>query len=341
MIFLDKIPLFAIVDEGVTLTGKYAGKQAKNFVNAILRKAVTIKDDKDQYLNELSVKEYLSVKYSFNMNVINQLYKKNGKEKLESILDSLQHYNKTSISINTLKTTKKDLIPLLEDEGFSVVESSLPNGLFISGHQNPSHSRLYQDGYFSLMDMGAMKVVEALSIKKGENILEASASPGGKTIYMAQQLENTGSITACDIHASRVRIMSENTKRMGAQNVVCDEKDMSEYHNQFLEKYDKVLLDVPCSGLGVSKKRPEIKLKYEYSEQLIDTQKKILSNCSKYVKTTGQLLYVTCTILPCENELIIKWFLENHQFKTIKMENILPSENNMGFFYCLMEKIND
>jgi len=341
IIFLDRIPMFAICDEGVSLTKKYAGIKSKNFANAILRKAEELKTDKEKYIGILTKKEYLSVKYSFNMNIINQLYKKYGYSKLEQMLQGLNEFEKTSIRINTLKITKTNLIEKLEAEHFNVELSPINDCLYIKGNQNPSHSPLYKEGLFTMMDKGAIEIIQALNTNEDDNILDCCASPGGKTSYMSQLMNNKGHIIACDIHESRTKQLEENLKRMGSNNTTCYTKDMTLNHMHFNNKFDKILLDVPCSGIGVSKKRPEIKIKYEYNEKLIETQKNLLQNSSKYIKEKGKIMYATCTILPCENELVIEWFIKNSNFKIVEMKNIFPTKNNMGFFYCIMEKKND
>jgi len=341
IIFLDRIPMFAICDEGVSLTKKYAGVKSKNFANAILRKAEELKTDKEKYISQLTKKDYLATKYSFNMNIINQLYKKYGYDKLEKMLQALNIFDKTAIRVNTLKTNRTDLISKLEEEHFIVETSSLSDCLYIKGNQNPSHNYLYKEGLFTIMDKGAMEIVKAMEPKENEEILDCCASPGGKTSYISQLMNNEGNIVACDIHESRIKQLEKNIKRMGNKNIKCYTKDMTLNDVHFNGKFDKILLDAPCSGIGVSQKRPEIKMKYEYSETLIETQKQLLENSSKYIKEKGRIMYATCTILPCENELVIEWFTKKNNFKVIKMENLFPTENNMGFFYCLMEKEND
>jgi len=341
LIYLDKIPDYAICDEGVSITSKYSGQRSKKFVNAILRKSILIKDDKDTFLELLNKKEYLSIKYSFNMNIINQLYKKYGFNKLEDILKGINDFNNTAIRVNTLKISKENLIKELEEEGFSIKETDITNCLYISNNSNPSHSTLYEKGYYTLMDLGAIQLVNKLRLKENINVLDACAAPGGKTTYISQLMNNTGKIEAYDIHASRVALLKKNIIRMGCNNVECYVNDISIEDKKLHKKYDRILLDVPCSGIGVSKKRPEIKLKYEYKKELIETQKSILESCSKYIKDNGYILYTTCTILPCENELIIDWFIKEYNFKIIEINNIIPSKDNMGFFYCLMERNND
>lgn len=341
LIFLDKVPAYAICNEGVSLASQYEGQRTKKFVNAILRKSISIKDNKEKFLEDLDKKEYLSIKYSFNINIINQIYKKYGFLKVEMILKGISNFDKTSIRINTLKINKKNLVDKLISDGFHVEETDLEECLYISQNTNPSHSYLYEEGYFSLMDLGAIKLTQKLQVKDNMKILDACASPGGKTSYLAQLMNNTGSIYACDIHDTRTSLLKTNVDRLNCENIICETRDMTIEHTDLVDKFDRVLLDVPCSGIGVSKKRPEIKLKYEYDEQLIETQKMLLANCKNYLKENGQILYATCTILPCENELVIDWFIKKYNFKIVKMENILPNQYNMGFFYCLMEKNYD
>lgn len=341
MIYLDKIPVFAICDEAVNLASRYAGSRSKSFVNAILRKASELEDKQNLFMTGLSRKEYLSIKYSFNMNIINQLYKTLGYERLETMLKAINGYWKTSIRVNRLKIDREELMTRLMEEGFNLSEGTQDDCIFISGHSNPSHSRWYEQGMFTIMDEGAMEIVKVLNPDEDDIVLDACASPGGKTAYLSELMNNHGMIHACDIHESRVSLLKENIARMGCTDVETHVMDMTVNHDEFNDLFDRILLDVPCSGIGVSKKRPEIKLKYEYDEYLLSTQKMILENSIKYLKKEGKMVYATCTVLPCENEMIVKWFVERYPFKIIDMKLIIPSENNMGFFYSLMERKND
>ncbi len=338
IMFLTKVPAYAIVNESVNLVSKVADKRAKAFVNGVLRKAVEYKDKQEDFLKNLSNKEYLSVKYSFNMDIIHQLVSSYGYDKTEQLLKSINNYKKTCIRVNTIKTSVDEVINQLTNDGFIVSKSSIDEGLFVSGNLNPTHHEWYQKGYYTIMDTGAMKVVKQMKPVAGSNILDGCASPGGKTTYLSQLMGNQGTILACDIHETRLSLLQENIKRMKSTNVTCELRDLTKFQSDLINKFDQILIDVPCSGIGVSNKRPEIKLHYEYNQDLIDTQKSILLQASKYLAPLGEITYATCTLLTCENEGILNWFVKNNNFTIKKMEYVMPNEEQMGFFYGVLEK---
>ncbi|MCK5811842.1 MAG: 16S rRNA (cytosine(967)-C(5))-methyltransferase RsmB [Clostridiales bacterium] len=338
IMFLTKVPAYAIVNESVNLVSKVADKRAKAFVNGILRKAVDYKDKQEDFLKNLSKKEYLSIKYSFNMDIIHQLISTYGYDKTEKLLQNMNNYKKTCIRVNTMKISVDEVVKQLTNDGFVIKRSTIDEGLYISGNLNPTHHEWYKKGYYTLMDIGAMKVVKQMEPVVGSTILDGCASPGGKTTYLSQLIYNQGNILACDIHETRLSLLQENVKRMGSTNVICELRDLTKLQLDLIDKFDQILIDVPCSGIGVSIKRPEIKLNYEYNQDLIDTQKSILLQASKYVAPLGKITYATCTLLACENEGILNWFVKNNDFTIKKMEYIMPNEEQMGFFYGVLEK---
>lgn len=179
-----------------------------------------------------------------------------------------------------------------------------------------------------------------------EHILDACSAPGGKTTYIAELMSNKGNIEAWDIHEHRTKLVEENAKRLGIDIIQTKVKDATIFDKGCENKFDKILLDVPCLGLGVIKRKPDIKWqrRYEDIEEITKIQKLILNNCSKYLKVGGILVYSTCSILKNENEDVINNFLEeNKNFEILKIEentfiNILPSKEKDGFFICKLVK---
>ena len=173
----------------------------------------------------------------------------------------------------------------------------------------------------------------------GELVLDACSAPGGKTTYMAELMKNKGKIEAWDIHEHRTKLVEQNAQRLGINIIETKVKDASLYDESFKEKFDKILLDVPCLGIGVIKRKPDIKWKRkpEDVKNITEIQKKILDNCSKYLKKNGVMVYSTCSILEKENKDVIDEFLkENNEFyiEPNEVRDILPNEEKDGFFIC-------
>ena len=189
-----------------------------------------------------------------------------------------------------------------------------------------------------------------LAPKEGEVVLDACSAPGGKTTELAEMMNNTGKIIACDVYKHRINLVKENAKRLGINIIEAYEQDASILNEDFIEKFDKVLIDVPCLGFGVMKRKPDIKWqrKKEDIDEIVKIQFKILENCTKYLKIGGELVYSTCSILKEENEDIIdKWkktMIEGQNTTHLKYEekdkqNILPNKNTDGFFICKIKRI--
>ena len=204
-----------------------------------------------------------------------------------------------------------------------------------------SNLDLFKEGYFTIQDEGAGKIGLILNPKEGEEVLDACSAPGGKTTHLAEIMKNKGHILAWDIHQHRVNLVEENAKRLGVSIIELDTKDACEYDSKYDSKFDKILLDVPCMGLGVCKRKPDIKWQKKETdiEEITKIQIKILQNCFYYLKKGGNLVYSTCSILKDENEDIIKLFVEecrknNQEIKILESKKIIPNTLNDGFYMC-------
>ena len=213
----------------------------------------------------------------------------------------------------------------------------------------------FKKGYFTVQDLAAGLTSIILNPKKGEKVLDACSAPGGKTTHLAEMMKNNGEKTAWDLYESRLKLVKENAERLGINVIKTQVNDASIYDKNLQNKFDKILLDVPCLGIGVIRRKPDIKWqrKKEIISSIKKEQLKILENCSKYLKNNGYILYSTCSILKEENEEIIKEFIkQNSNFKitsknidSIKSENgfikLYPNAQNDGFFICLLQKITN
>ncbi len=357
IIFLDKIPKSAAVNESVNLAKRYGHASSSNFVNAILRKVEKI--DYEEFFKIEDDADRISKTTSMPKWIVEELIKENGIKQAEQICKNSNLKPSISIRVNRLKTTKEELIQKLKQKGIEINEAQQQsnknkeetskqeikeqNFLILNKVKNIENLKEFKEGLFTIQDISAGQTAKLLNPKSGEKVLDACSAPGGKTTYLAEIMENTGMIDAWDIHEHRTKLVEQNAKRLGISIIKTHVRDASIYDENLKEKYDKILLDVPCLGIGVIKRKPDIKWqrKPEDIEEITKIQKQILENCSKYLKKGGTLVYSTCSILKEENEDVVNCFLsKNNQFFTSKEEkiNILPSANEDGFFICIIHK---
>ncbi len=341
IIFLDKIPKSAAVNESVNLAKRYGHSSSSNFVNAILRK-IEKKDFEDLFQIKDHV-ERISKTTSMPEWMIKELLKNNKIEEVKQICENCNIKPKITIRVNTLKTTVDNLIEKLKERNIDSKKTDYENFLIINQVKNIENLELFKQGFFTIQDISAGLTASILAPEKGECVLDACSAPGGKTTYLAELMENQGKIEAWDIHEHRTKLVEKNANRLGISIIETKVKDATIYNGKLNNKYDKILLDVPCLGIGVIKRKPDIKWKRkpEDIEQITNTQKKILENCSKYLKRGGYLVYSTCSIFREENEEIIYEFLsKNDEFEIFENNiiNFLPNEEKDGFFICKLRK---
>ena len=352
IIFLDRIPKSAAVNEAVNLAKRYGHKGSFGFTNAVLRKVT--KNDYEEFSNIKDDKERLSKKYSMPIWIIECLMKEKMLiEKIEEICKYSNEKPKLTIRVNKLKTTPEILKEKLENKKIKVEKAKLDSFLYIQNAKNIENIEEFKEGLFTVQDEGAGLIPFVLNPKPNEIVLDACSSPGGKTTYMAELMQNKGKIIAWDMYEHRVKLVEKAMERLGISIIETKEQDATILKEEYLQKFDKILLDVPCSGLGVLKRKPDIKWQRTLKdiEEIANIQMKILTTCSKYLKNNGEIIYSTCTILKEENEKIIEKFLEknsNFKLEKIEIENkmmknytnsdgkiqLYPNENNDGFFMC-------
>lgn len=340
ILFLDKIPKSAAVNEAVNLAKRYGHKSSSNFVNAILRKI-----EKRDYEELFEIKdniERISKTTSMPVWIVEELLKQNSLEKVEQICRDSNLRPKLCIRVNSLKTNLPMLIKELEEQGIKVELGELEEFLFLKGAKNIESLKSFQEGWFTVQDEMAGYIPKLLNPKRNEKVLDACSSPGGKTTYIAQQMDNQGEIKAWDLHEHRIKLVDEAANRLGIKIIKTEVRDATIYERKYDHYFDKILLDVPCLGIGVLKRKPDIKWKRkkEDIQEIVKVQEKILENCSKYLKQGGELVYSTCSILKQENEEIIYKFLENNQnFKIKKIMQVYQNKKTDGFFICKIQKI--
>ena len=352
LLYMDKTPNFAIIDEAVKLSKKIAGNITGKFVNGILRNIErNAKNLELKYKNET---EQFCVENSCPKELFDILNKQYGKEKAQSIVVSFNQKSKNSIRYNPLKTTKSDLIEKL---GSAVSESEICEDILILNKLNIDNS-LFSNGYYIIQDEASALVASSigLPVDKEYKILDTCAAPGGKSLHIASKYFNS-SLVSCDKYIHKLKLIEDNTAKLGISNIEIKEQDATINNSSFNDKFDIVICDVPCSGIGVIKNKPEIKYKITNShvEEISKLQYQILNNSKKYVKNDGILMYSTCTIDKRENiENINKFLKENKNFRleNISLNNsivkarkngvleILPDEYSCdGFFIAKLRKM--
>ena len=336
IVFLNKVPKSAAVNESVNLAKRYGHKGSSNFVNAILRKVS--KNDYEEMFNIENNVERISKTTSMPVWIVETLLKENTLEKVEEICKNSNLKPELSIRVNNLKTSKEELKKKLEEKDIKVENGVLEDFLILKNAKNIENIEEFKKGFFTVQDEAAGLTAKILNPQINDTVLDACSSPGGKTTYLAEIMKDKGEVIAFDIHPHRVKLVEQVSKRLNLKSIKTDVKDSSIYDKKYKEKFDKILLDVPCLGLGVLKRKPDIKWqrKEEDIEEISKIQKQILDTCSKYLKKGGVLVYSTCSILKEENEDVINEFLEENE--NFEMEKIELEENNYFKKFCKNNK---
>lgn len=304
ILFLDKVPASAAINEAVKIMHKRKMSNLSGFVNGVLRNI-------DRNKSEITYPN-LSVYYSIPEWIITRWMKYYGEMETKAICESLSQRARVCIRINTLKTTKDKVKALLSEEGITVLEEGfLPESLYIHAPSGIHHSPSFKGGLWTVQDESAMLVGHVLGPEKGDEILDVCSAPGGKTVHLAELMQNEGHIIGADIHEHKIELIEKNAKRLGASIVEGKLQDGMLINEDWKEKFDKILLDAPCSGLGIIKRKPDIR--YAKDETAIrdinNIQRKLLKNAINYLKKDGILVYSTCTLTQEENQNMVEYAL--------------------------------
>lgn len=355
LIYMDKVPSSAAVNESVKLAKKVVPGMDR-FINAVLRNV-------DRKREEISIDslanseaERISFIYNQPLWLIHLWIQQRG---VEETIDVCEWFNETPLltaRVNTLKISREALLEELTEAGWNVEPSHMiPEAIIVHSHKGQlQQAKWVQQGALTFMDEASMAVAYAMDPKEGMRILDICAAPGGKTLHMSTLMKNTGSIVATDIHEHKVTLLEENAKRMGATNVTAQQGDATALHEAWKTQYDAVLVDAPCSGLGILQKKLDMRWRKDALQltSLPELQLQILENASSYVKTDGYLVYSTCTINELENEHVIQAFLDKHANYSLEdvapllpfategpMVTLLPHVYDMdGFFIARLRK---
>jgi 16S rRNA (cytosine967-C5)-methyltransferase len=327
ILFLSKIPHAAAVNEAVEFVKKIRGQKAANLVNAVLRNIIRNLNKLPTPDHETDPVQYLSIMYSHPSWMVKRWVDRYGLYETEQLLSANNERPTIVVRANTLKTTADELVKLFEERNIRNTRSKYLENFIKVGHLSGIYNLdLFEKGYFSVQDESSGLVVKLLDPKPGENVIDLCSAPGGKTTFIGELMKNQGKIIAVDKYEHRLNLVKQSCERLGVENVEFIPKDALEVD---VEQADKVLVDAPCSGLGVIQKKPDIKWQRELSDirNLAKTQIELLEKASKLVKNGGVIVYSTCTIEPEENIEVVKEFLSRHpEFKIDDARNYLPSD---------------
>jgi 16S rRNA (cytosine967-C5)-methyltransferase len=329
MIFLDKIPHSAAVNEGVNLAKRYGHEASARFVNAVLRAVSRGGDVKCPSLN---------IYYShpdWLVDLIDAQYPLECKK----ILAANNEIPAVTVRVNTLKTTSGALCDALTKKGIEVT----PRGelLEIAKFGDIAALEEYKNGLFTPQDKGAYLAAAAVDPRPGELILDVCAAPGGKATQIAEMSGDKAKILAFDLHAHKIDLINKNARRLGINGITAICRDAAQPDPQYIAAADKVLADVPCSGLGVIRKKPDIKWRKTPGDlkEIIALQSAVLDSSARYLKPGGILVYATCTINKDENGGVVERFLQTARFEKLKETQLLPHTDGCdGFYICKLRK---
>ncbi|MDI3311588.1 MAG: 16S rRNA (cytosine(967)-C(5))-methyltransferase RsmB, partial [Thermoanaerobacterium sp.] len=277
IIYMDKVPHYAAISEAVNLAKEYAGTHASKFVNALLRGYVRNSAKIDISKSDKDLIEYLLFKYSYPGWIVKRLLNNYDKDAVEDILKSLNEKPQISIRLNTLKIGSKDFEKILIDRGLNFRKGLYVDDAYYIDLKNITDDEIYKKGFIQIQDEGAMIISEILSPNSDDFVIDVCSAPGGKTTHISQLMNNKGKVIAFDIHEHKIDLIRTNCKRLGVNNVEAYVFDSTKINEKYIDKADKVLADVPCTGIGIIRKKPDIKLK-NYTEEDIEKLNNIQYN---------------------------------------------------------------
>ncbi len=336
LLFMDKIPQSAAVNESVAIIKKSKQSFASGFANAVLR---NISRGKTQILSDISNAEPY-IRYSCPKEIYDEMTSFYGENDTLEFLKSSVETPSVYARVNSNKITPQSLFERFNSKNIEFYEKS-PQGAFVLKNAGNVESMTeFKEGLFFIQDRASQLAIDAIDIKEDDKIIDVCSAPGGKSFTASMHLGKSGKVLSCDIYEKRVGLIKNGANRLGIDNLRAVVNDATVFNSEF-GVFDVVLCDVPCSGLGVIRRKPEIKYRTLSSyDSLKDIQYSILDVSKKYVKQGGKLMYSTCTVRKVENEFIVKSFIENNpDFHILKEETLMPhTHDSDGFYYCLMER---
>lgn len=351
LMFMDRIPDSAAINESVKLAKNNQAAFASGLVNAVLHKI----QNAGLKLPDENEKNFRSVKYSAPQWLIDLWDNSYGRENTDGILESSFGGTETSVRVNTLKTSAEKLIELFAAEGIDAEKSIfVPDALTVKNAGALHKTKCFADGFFHVQDIASQLCCAALQVSEGETVLDICSAPGGKSFTLAEMMNGRGKIYSFDVYEQRLSLIDKGAERLGISCIETRKNDGSVF-NSDVSAADKILCDVPCAGLGVIRKKPEIRYKSQVEvDKISDLQYSILCTSARYLKIGGKLVYSTCSLNPAENEKIVKKFLSEHRdFRILRIHpeikrygedtdnlTLMPHIHGCdGFFIAALQKI--
>lgn len=354
--YLDRVPAFAVVNEAVNIAKKYISPSTAALTNGVLR--TYLREPHRYNKDNEGKKEQLAYEFSFEPWFVELMIKQYGEASTKEILSFLNSTPSVSCRVNSIKSSTEEIMKKLSDIGYEVEEGiACPEAFYIIKGGSIEHNPMFIEGLFTVQDESAMLVAPSMDLEQNMSVLDLCCAPGGKTTHMAELMHNEGIIRAFDISKEKLEKVRDNCKRLGIENVELKPLNAEKHINSLVDSADRVLIDVPCSGFGIIKKKPEIKWNktVNIASELISIQRNIMHNASTYVKEGGKLIYSTCTLNKQENEENVRWFLKTHsnyeieplQLGTAKnfcyseegCLTVLPNSYMDGFFIAKFVKV--
>lgn len=327
IMFMKKVPSSAACNEAVKLAKKKGFSTLSGFVNGVLRN-ISRNADSIKYPDEKSDPvKFLSVKYSYPEWIIEYWLKSYSIEEIKNMCISNNRQPKVSACVNTLRGDKETLKASLAEDNVSFCDANIEKDvIYLTKTNDITKTKAFGRGLFHIMDESSMLAVKALNPKPGDRIIDACAAPGGKSFYSAYLMENKGEILSRDIYEHKIELINGGAERLGVDIIKTELKSAEEHFDEDNETADCVLVDAPCSGFGLLRKKPDIKYTKNTGdiEELVKIQRRILESCQGYVKIGGTLVYSTCTVSEKENLENVKWFCDRFNFE---LDDISPFMN--------------
>lgn len=325
--FMDSVPDSAVCNEAVSLAKKKGFKTLTGFVNGVLRNIIRNKDSIVYPDRDNDTINFLSIEYSIPSWIIEFWNVYYSYDIIEKMLNASMERKETTIRCNTTKVNVDQLTTMLQSENICVEKGSyVDTALKISNYDHIGSIEAFKRGLFQVQDESSMLVSLVADPSKGDMVVDVCAAPGGKTIHMADLMENTGKVIARDISDRKTNLINENIERIGFENVDIQCFDATKLDNNLIGKADIVIADLPCSGLGIIGKKNDIKyhITRQQLDELVELQRDILNVVHQYVKKNGKFIFSTCTVDPLENIENVRWIEENLPLMLVSIDEELP-----------------
>lgn len=329
ILFLDRVPDSAAVNEAVKLTKAVGMESASGFINAVLRNLARDKETLEWPKRECDLRIYLSVMGSMPMWLVDELMAAYGEEEAEKVIFYREKEHPMVVRPNLTRTDDMAFEKLLAQKGWRAEKGVAPHTWLVYGVSEITFDPDYRAGLFSIQGQSSVLAAEAMQVRPGMKVLDACAAPGGKSAYLCESMQLTGRVFAWELHEKRAQLLEGMRRRLGLDNLRISVRDAGDYREDLDGMMDGVLLDAPCSGLGVLSQKPDIKLRLKPEDlpAIVDSQKRLLNTVCRYVKPGGTLVYSTCSILPRENALQVQAFLAEHpDFSMERLPETFPEE---------------